>query len=109
MPYGGRKVGFGDRTGNRYEAMARPTSSRVSASLINRRVRHGWSRSEDQLVLVGRDPDKLRAEAGKVKKGAVPPLWDGHAGDPIADVLVGQPSQLQSESLLQSVASSVTT
>jgi UDP-N-acetylglucosamine 2-epimerase (non-hydrolysing) len=46
-------------------------------------------------VLVGRDPDKLRVElsqvlAGKAKKGTVPPLWDGHAGDRIADILVGQ-------------------
>jgi UDP-N-acetylglucosamine 2-epimerase (non-hydrolysing) len=43
-------------------------------------------------VLVGRDRDKLRTElskvlAGKAKKGAIPPLWDGHAGDRIADVL----------------------
>jgi UDP-N-acetylglucosamine 2-epimerase (non-hydrolysing) len=28
--------------------------------------------------------------AGKAKKGVVPPLWDGHAGERIADVLVGQ-------------------
>jgi UDP-N-acetylglucosamine 2-epimerase (non-hydrolysing) len=44
-------------------------------------------------VLVGRDPEKLRTElsrviAGKAKKGSVPPLWDGHAGDRIADILV---------------------
>ncbi len=48
-------------------------------------------------VLVGRDPEKLRAELSKVlgrigKKGTLPPLWDGHAGDRIADVLVGLPS-----------------
>jgi UDP-N-acetylglucosamine 2-epimerase (non-hydrolysing) len=48
-------------------------------------------------VLVGRDPDKLRSElskvlAGNAKKGSVPPLWDGHAGERIADVLVGQRS-----------------
>ena len=45
-------------------------------------------------VLVGRDPEKLRAElalvmAGKQKKGTIPPLWDGHAGERIARVLVG--------------------
>jgi UDP-N-acetylglucosamine 2-epimerase (non-hydrolysing) len=44
-------------------------------------------------VLVGRDRDKLHTEltkvlAGKAKKGAIPPLWDGHAGDRIADVLL---------------------
>jgi UDP-N-acetylglucosamine 2-epimerase (non-hydrolysing) len=40
-------------------------------------------------VLVGRDPDKLRSElsrvlAGEAKKGTIPPLWDGHAGERIA-------------------------
>jgi len=43
-------------------------------------------------VLVGRDPDKLRFElsrilAGQAKKGTVPPLWDGHAGERIAAVI----------------------
>jgi len=45
-------------------------------------------------VLVGRDPDKLRFElsrvlTGKAKKGTVPPLWDGHAGERIAEVVAG--------------------
>ena len=45
-------------------------------------------------VLVGSDPDKLRAElsrilAGNAKKGTIPPLWDGHAGERIAAVLAG--------------------
>jgi UDP-N-acetylglucosamine 2-epimerase (non-hydrolysing) len=45
-------------------------------------------------VLVGRDAAKLRAElakvlAGKAKKGVVPPLWDGHTGERIADVVAG--------------------
>jgi len=45
-------------------------------------------------VLVGRDPDKLRAElvrifAGDAKKGTIPPLWDGHAGERIAALLGG--------------------
>jgi UDP-N-acetylglucosamine 2-epimerase (non-hydrolysing) len=48
-------------------------------------------------VLVGRDSEKLRAElwrvlSGNAKKGTVPPLWDGHTGDRIADILVGLPS-----------------
>jgi UDP-N-acetylglucosamine 2-epimerase (non-hydrolysing) len=43
-------------------------------------------------VLVGRDPSKLRSElsrvlAGQAKKGTIPPLWDGHAGDRIAAVI----------------------
>jgi len=47
-------------------------------------------------VLVGRDAAKLRAElqkvlAGQAKKGTVPPLWDGHTGERIADVVVRQP------------------
>ncbi len=45
-------------------------------------------------VLVGRDPGKLRSElslvlAGKQKKGTIPPLWDGHAGERIASVIAG--------------------
>jgi UDP-N-acetylglucosamine 2-epimerase (non-hydrolysing) len=45
-------------------------------------------------VLVGRDPDKLRSElsrilAGEAKKGTIPPLWDGHAGERIAALLAG--------------------
>jgi UDP-N-acetylglucosamine 2-epimerase (non-hydrolysing) len=43
-------------------------------------------------VLVGRDPSKLRSElsrvlAGQAKKGTIPPLWDGQAGDRIAAVI----------------------
>jgi len=46
-------------------------------------------------VLVGRDPEKLRRElsrvlGGSVKKGTVPPLWDGRAGERIADILVAR-------------------
>jgi UDP-N-acetylglucosamine 2-epimerase (non-hydrolysing) len=45
-------------------------------------------------VLVGRDPEKLRSElsrvlTGKAKKGTIPPLWDGHAGERIVDILLG--------------------
>jgi UDP-N-acetylglucosamine 2-epimerase (non-hydrolysing) len=45
-------------------------------------------------VLVGRDSGKLRAElsrllAGQAKKGTIPPLWDGHAGERIAAVIAG--------------------
>ena len=47
-------------------------------------------------VLIGGDREKLRVElsrvlGGKAKKGTVPPLWDGRAGDRIADILVGRP------------------
>jgi UDP-N-acetylglucosamine 2-epimerase (non-hydrolysing) len=47
-------------------------------------------------VLVGRDPEKLRVELGRVlsgnaKKGTVPPLWDGRTGERIADILMGRP------------------
>ena len=43
-------------------------------------------------VIVGQDRDKLSLElskilAGKAKQGTIPPLWDGHAGERIADVL----------------------
>ena len=48
-------------------------------------------------VLVGRDREKLRIElsrvlGGRAKKGTVPPLWDGQAGERIAEILVGQRS-----------------
>jgi UDP-N-acetylglucosamine 2-epimerase (non-hydrolysing) len=47
-------------------------------------------------VLVGRDREKLRRElarvlGGNAKKGTVPPLWDGHAGERIARILVDRP------------------
>ena len=47
-------------------------------------------------VIVGQERDKLSSElskivAGKAKKGTIPPLWDGHAGDRIADVLQSLP------------------
>jgi len=43
-------------------------------------------------ILVGEDKKRLGAElrnvlAGKAKKGVIPPLWDGHAGDRVADIL----------------------
>jgi UDP-N-acetylglucosamine 2-epimerase (non-hydrolysing) len=43
-------------------------------------------------VIVGQERDKLSLElskilAGNAKKGTIPPLWDGHAGERIADVL----------------------
>jgi UDP-N-acetylglucosamine 2-epimerase (non-hydrolysing) len=46
-------------------------------------------------VLVGNDKQKLRAEfdkilEGKGKKGAIPPLWDGHASERIAKVLISE-------------------
>jgi UDP-N-acetylglucosamine 2-epimerase (non-hydrolysing) len=49
-------------------------------------------------VIVGQDRDKLSFELSKIitgngKKGTVPPLWDGHAGERIADVLESLPTQ----------------
>jgi UDP-N-acetylglucosamine 2-epimerase (non-hydrolysing) len=43
-------------------------------------------------VVVGQDRKKLSSELlkiveGKAKKGVIPPLWDGYAGERIADVL----------------------
>src|SRR3984893_3363013 len=43
-------------------------------------------------ILVGQDGTMLRAELtkilqGKQKQGTVPPLWDGHAGERIAEIL----------------------
>ena len=44
-------------------------------------------------VIVGQERDKLSSElskivAGKAKTGTIPPLWDGHAAERIADVLL---------------------
>jgi UDP-N-acetylglucosamine 2-epimerase (non-hydrolysing) len=43
-------------------------------------------------VLIGQDLGRLGSElvkilAGKAKKGSIPPLWDGHAGERIAEAL----------------------
>jgi UDP-N-acetylglucosamine 2-epimerase (non-hydrolysing) len=44
-------------------------------------------------ILVGQDLARLRSElalvlAGKTKKGSIPPLWDGHTGERIAEALL---------------------
>lgn len=49
-------------------------------------------------VLVGQDVVKLRCELtkileGKAKSGVIPPLWDGHAGKRIAEILCQLPVQ----------------
>jgi UDP-N-acetylglucosamine 2-epimerase (non-hydrolysing) len=45
-------------------------------------------------VLVGQEGERLAAElakilSGQAKRGSIPPLWDGHAGERIAKLLVG--------------------
>jgi UDP-N-acetylglucosamine 2-epimerase (non-hydrolysing) len=49
-------------------------------------------------VLVGQNVDKLHCELSKVlegnaKSGVIPPLWDGHAGQRIAEILCRLPVQ----------------
>jgi UDP-N-acetylglucosamine 2-epimerase (non-hydrolysing) len=44
-------------------------------------------------ILVGQDSQKLSSELikiceGKIKTGTIPPLWDGHAGERIAGILL---------------------
>ena len=51
-------------------------------------------------TLVGRDVQRLRGEleallAGTAKRGTVPPLWDGHAAERIAHVMVSARSALR--------------
>jgi UDP-N-acetylglucosamine 2-epimerase (non-hydrolysing) len=51
-------------------------------------------------VLVGQDLGLLNSELarvleGKAKKGSIPELWDGHAGERIAEVLLSPASQLR--------------
>ena len=43
-------------------------------------------------VLVGEDPARLTDEVfrslrGQAKRGSIPPLWDGHAADRIAEIV----------------------
>jgi UDP-N-acetylglucosamine 2-epimerase (non-hydrolysing) len=43
-------------------------------------------------VLVGRDAERIRKElemilVGQTKRGQVPPLWDGHAAERIAEIV----------------------
>ena len=50
-------------------------------------------------LLVGDNPDQIRpaVEAvleGRAKRGTIPPLWDGRAGERVADVLAGSASRL---------------
>ncbi|HWO35954.1 MAG TPA: UDP-N-acetylglucosamine 2-epimerase (non-hydrolyzing) [Candidatus Acidoferrum sp.] len=49
-------------------------------------------------VLVGQEVGKLRSELAKIlegnaKSGVIPPLWDGHAGERIAEILCKLPAQ----------------
>ena len=49
-------------------------------------------------VLVGQEVGKLRSELTKIlegnaKSGVIPPLWDGHAGERIAEILCKLPAQ----------------
>lgn len=51
-------------------------------------------------IIVGRNVERLRQEvmeilAGHGKKGRIPPLWDGHAAERIANILAGQPGNLR--------------
>jgi UDP-N-acetylglucosamine 2-epimerase (non-hydrolysing) len=51
-------------------------------------------------VLVGRNSSKLRLElsrvlAGHAKRGSVPPLWDGRAGERIAEIVSGLTESVQ--------------
>jgi UDP-N-acetylglucosamine 2-epimerase (non-hydrolysing) len=52
-------------------------------------------------VLIGQDVNKLRSELtkileGKAKSGAIPPFWDGHAGERIAGILCQHSPQSES-------------
>ena len=54
-------------------------------------------------TLVGQDGKRLgqqvaRVLDGKAKQGAIPPLWDGHAGERIAEILTTKLSRPQHES-----------
>jgi UDP-N-acetylglucosamine 2-epimerase (non-hydrolysing) len=42
----------------------------------------------DDLSLL--ESELIRIVSGERKRGSVPPLWDGHAAERIADILVGK-------------------
>jgi UDP-N-acetylglucosamine 2-epimerase (non-hydrolysing) len=49
-------------------------------------------------VLVGSNKGKLKAEVSRILKGerrpgTIPPLWDGHASDRIAEILFAAAGQ----------------
>jgi UDP-N-acetylglucosamine 2-epimerase (non-hydrolysing) len=57
-------------------------------------------------ILVGRDKKKLRDElaailSGQAKRGTIPPLWDGKAGERIADALLGTSESVNSAPAVQ--------
>jgi UDP-N-acetylglucosamine 2-epimerase (non-hydrolysing) len=59
-------------------------------------------------VLVGRDTNLLSRELDRVmsqgrKNNGVPPLWDGHAAERIAEVIVGKHATWTQESLSESI------
>jgi UDP-N-acetylglucosamine 2-epimerase (non-hydrolysing) len=59
--------------------------------------------SKGTNILVGRDIQRLRTELeavlkGKAKRGTAPPLWDGHAAERIAQVMIQSEAHLRAKS-----------
>lgn len=68
------------------------TYLRVPCLTVRENTERPVTVTEGSNILVGRDMNKLKAEAkkilsGKAKSGTVPPLWDGKAGERIAEIL----------------------
>jgi len=69
-----------------------PTYPQVPCLTLRRNTERPITVTMGTNTLVGQDRRKLAVElsailAGRAKRGTVPPLWDGHAGERIADVL----------------------
>jgi UDP-N-acetylglucosamine 2-epimerase (non-hydrolysing) len=68
------------------------TYLRVPCLTVRENTERPVTVTDGSNILVGRDMNKLKAEAkkilsGKAKSGSIPPLWDGKAGERIADLI----------------------
>src|SRR5659263_672883 len=71
------------------------TSDEVVQAMIRENTERPVTVEQGTNYLVGTDPAAILAASaeilsGRGKKGTVPPFWDGHAAERIADILLRQ-------------------